>query len=95
MKYRKKPVVIEAMQWNEHNLKEVMEFIGSEFAYDEKTEYATNKFVYFKTTKRLLIHTLEGTMEVSKYDYIIKGIKGEFYPCKPDIFEATYEELKE
>lgn len=95
MKYRKKPVVIEAMQWNENNLKEVMEFIGSEFAYDENTEYATNKFVYFKTTKRLLIHTLEGTMKVSKYDYIIKGIKGEFYPCKQDIFEATYEELNE
>ena len=61
------------------------------FKYDENTEYATNKFVYFKTTKRLLIYTLEGTMEVSKNDYIIKGIKGEFYPCKPDIFEESYD----
>ena len=93
-KYVKKPVVIEAIQWNENNLEEVMQFVGSEFKYDENTEYATNKFVYFKTTKRLLIHTLEGTMEVSKGDYIIKGIKGEFYPCKPDIFEASYSECE-
>lgn len=68
-----------------------MKFIGSEFEYEENTEYATNKFVYFTTVKRLLLHTLEGTMEVSEGDYIIKGIKGEFYPCKPDIFEQTYE----
>lgn len=95
MKYRKKPVVIEAIQWTCNNLKEVMDFIGSEFKYEENTEYATNKFVYFNITKRLLLHTLEGTMEVSKGDYIIKGVKGEFYPCKPDIFEITYEELKE
>ena len=93
MLYRKKPVVIEAIQWNENNLEEVMKFIGSEFEYYENTEYATNKFVYFKTTKRLLLHTLEGTMEVSKNDYIIKGVKGEFYPCKPDIFEQTYEKV--
>lgn len=91
MLYRKKPIIIEAIQWNENNLEEVMKFIGSEFKYDENTEYATNKFVYFKFTKRLLLHTLEGTMEVSKNDYIIKGVKGEFYPCKPDIFEQTYE----
>lgn len=93
MLYRKKPIIIEAIQWNENNLEEVMKFIGSEFKYDENTEYATNKFVYFKFTKRLLLHTLEGTMEVSKNDYIIKGVKGEFYPCKPDIFEQTYEKV--
>ena len=40
---------------------------------------------------RIVIHTLEGDMEVSKGDYVIKGVKGEFYPCKPDIFEQTYE----
>lgn len=95
MRYRKKPIVIEAIQWNENNLKEVMEFIGSEFKYDENTSYCTNKFVYDKYTKELLIHTLEGTMKVSNGDYIIKGVKGEFYPCKPDIFEATYEKVEE
>ena len=95
MLYKKKPVIIEAIQWNENNLEEVMKFIGSEFEYNENTEYATNKFVYFRYTKRLLLHTLEGTMEVSKNDYIIKGIQGEFYPCKPDIFELTYEKVGE
>lgn len=89
MKYRKKPVVIEAIQWNGDNLKEVMEFIGSEFKYGGNTRYITNKFSYINSV--LTINTLEGDMEASKGDYIIKGIKGEFYPCKPDIFQATYE----
>lgn len=91
MKYRKKPVVIEAIQWNENNLKEVMEFIESEFEYEPNTHWYTNKFSY---NGKLYINTLEGDMLVSKYDYIIKGIKGEFYPCKPDIFEATYEVIE-
>lgn len=95
MKYRKKPVIIEAIQWNGNNLKEVMEFIGSEFKYDENSNYITYKFLYNKYTKKLAINTLEGTMEVAKGDYIIKGIKGEFYPCKPDIFEQTYDEVEE
>ena len=43
---------------------------------------------------KLAINTLEGKMQVAKYDYIIKGVKGEFYPCKPDIFEQTYETVK-
>ena len=95
MKYRKKPVVIEAIQWSGNNLKEVMEFMGSEFTYDENTDYITNKFIYYKSTKKMFINTLEGKMEVAKGDYIIKGIKGEFYPCKPDIFINTYDEVKE
>ena len=95
MKYRKKPLVINAIQWNENNLKEVMEFMGSEFRYDENTNYITNKFIYYKSTKKLFINTLEGKMEVAKGDYIIKGIKGEFYPCKPYIFMKTYDEVKE
>lgn len=92
MRYRKKPVVIEAIQWNGNNLKEVMEFINSEFEYEPNTHWYTNKFTY---TGELYINTLEGTMEVSKGDYVIKGIKGEFYPCKPDIFKETYEEVKD
>ena len=88
MKYRKKPIVIEAIQWNGDNLQEVMEFIGSEFKYESNTGYATNKFSYLNGI--LTINTLEGIMKVSKGDYIIKGVKGEFYPCKPDIFQATY-----
>lgn len=91
MKYRKKPIVIEAIQWNGNNLEEVMEFIGSKFTYEEKTSYITNEFTYHCNTNYLAINTLEGRMKVSKGDYIIKGVKGEFYPCKPDIFEQTYE----
>lgn len=45
--------------------------------------------------QELIIETLEGTHEASMYDFIIKGVKGEFYPCKPDIFEMTYEKVKD
>ena len=76
-KYRKKPVEIEAIQWTGDNLKEILEF--SDKAYIERDNYT------------LKIETLEGTHIANKGDYIIKGIKGEFYPCKPDIFEMTYE----
>ena len=78
-KYRKKPVVIEAIQWDGENdtLNELAKFIGKNISLD----------IYSQFT----ITTLEGDMKASLFDYIIKGIKGEFYPCKPDIFEATYE----
>lgn len=91
MKYRKKPVVIEAIQYRGvESIDEAQEFVGSDFvigssAFDgEKYEWAT---VY--------IRTLEGEMNVSNGDYIIKGVQGEFYPCKPDIFELTYEKVGE
>ena len=75
MKYRKKPVVIEAVKWLGDNVTEIAAFTKSaKFAQDT---------VY--------IETLEGTMQANVGDYIIKGVKGEFYPCKPDIFEQTYE----
>ena len=75
-KYRKKPVIIEAIQWNGKNLSEIDNFVGGSL----KTEGSI-----------LVIHTLEGNMEASINDYIIKGVNGEFYPCKPDIFDKTYE----
>lgn len=59
MKYRKKPIVVEAIKWTGDNVKEISKF-----------------------------------MEASMGDYIIKGVQGEFYPCKPDIFQKTYEELE-
>lgn len=77
-KYRKKPVVIEAVQWLGDNLVEVSQLM-THGGYDG-------------IAKTIKIETLEGTMSASIGDYIIKGIKGEFYPCKPDIFEQTYEE---
>jgi hypothetical protein len=91
MKFRKKPVVIEAIQWNGSNFDEVMnfmqEFHGHKVAYEDAEEIA-------KKTKTLHINTLEGVMTATKNDWIIKGVKGEFYPCKPDIFKQTYESVK-
>lgn len=80
-KYRKKPVEVEAIQWRGSNLKEILEF--SSEAYIDKDNYT------------LKIHTLEGEMIANRGDYIIKGIEGEFYPCKQDIFEKTYDEVIE
>ena len=85
MKYRKKPVVFEAWLWDES--KATFERIGCD---SMSWEGHTNKP---DLMKRLRITTLEGVMEVNKGDYIIKGVKGEFYPCKPDIFKLTYDEL--
>jgi hypothetical protein len=84
MKYRKKPVVIEAIQYNVRNIKECLEFIGS----------SARKHGNWHQVNDLVIATLEGDMFCKNGDYIIKGIKGEFYPCKPDIFEATYERVE-
>ena len=89
MKYRKKPVVIEAIQWNGDNLNEIKEFVGESLNYSIiDTAWEVGKGVPHVLMK---IHTLEGDHECTKGDYIIKGVQGEFYPCKPDIFEQTYE----
>ena len=77
MRFRKKPVVIEAIQWTGDNVEEVGEFLAG---------------VHWATAGRnAVIPTREGDMAASPNDWIIKGIAGEFYPCKPDIFAATYE----
>ena len=93
MKYRKKPIVIDAIIWNGNNLKEVMNFVNSEFRYEPLTNYVTKKFTYSTMDNDLRIVTLEGLMKASIGDYIIKGVNGEYYPCKPDIFEKTYEKV--
>ena len=79
-KYRKKPVVIEAFQWT----------------VDEVPSWWKNESSDFKinvSTGSVFIPTLEGMHEAKINDFIIQGIKGELYPCKPDIFEATYEKV--
>ena len=76
MKYRKKSVVIEAMQWDGKDLLELSSFVGDALLIAHGA---------------VMIRTLEGDLRVSRGDYIIKGVQGEFYPCKPDIFEKTYE----
>ena len=85
-KYRKKPVVIEAIQFNGKNFDEISEFsLGKA---KRRITYEGNTPIETDTVD---IITLEGTMNAIKGDYIIKGVQGEFYPCKPDIFEQTYE----
>lgn len=85
MKFRKKGVEIEAVKYNGFNIEEIENFVGKKLNY----ETVDNQI---KTTV-LYINTLEGDMKASPNDYIIKGIKGEFYPCKPNIFEATYKSV--
>jgi hypothetical protein len=80
MKYKKKPVVIDAIRWNDKDLVELVGFAGEAVC-------VTSGAVY--------IRTLEGDMKISNGDYIIKGVKGEFYPCKPDIFHKTYERVED
>jgi hypothetical protein len=78
--YRKKPVVVEAVQFTGQNFEEIGEF---------------TKELAKKIADVGAIETLEGVMTFHPGDWIIKGVKGEFYPCKPDIFEATYEQVLE
>lgn len=78
-KYRKRPVVVEAIQWTGENYKDIQAFAGK-------------KTVNHFSEKLLTIRTLKGYMVVSRGDYIVKGVHGEVYPCKPDVFQETYEE---
>lgn len=89
MKYRKKPVVINAFKWT-----------GDMFQNEDPewiTEAIQEGKVYFSNIGEenvvMKIETLEGTHTANRGDYIIQGVKGELYPCKPDIFEMTYEEV--
>lgn len=77
--FRKKPVVIEAVQWTGENKTEIQSFCP-----------VIQDGAPFKTPA-LFIDTAEGVMRADVGDWIIRGVKGEFYPCKPDIFAATYE----
>lgn len=87
MKYRKRPIVIEAVRWN-----------GTSTALDEVVKLTGAMVVFAQDTKTInapiYINTLEGEMRSDLGDWIIKGIAGECYPCKPDIFEATYEPVE-
>lgn len=88
--YIKKPVVIEAVQWlgnpkNEENIQELLDFMQiEELVLTVRNDGITN----------ILIETLEGTMKGKPGCYVIKGVKGEFYPCDKEIFNRTYEELQ-
>lgn len=91
-KYRKKPVVIEAIQWTGENLQEVLAFTGEHDKFNEWFEDLKDYQNHVSKSGDIFkIFTLEGVMEASPGDWIIRGVKGEHYPCKPDIFAATYE----
>lgn len=89
MKFRKKPAVIEAMQLRWDNWNEMCEFVGVGKLSEGKPEGFNPDGK--SDVIGMHIPTLEGLMTATQGDWIIKGVKGEFYPCKPDIFEMTYE----
>ncbi len=96
MKYRKRPVVIEAIQWIKENDIELEAWLHSEKCVElEIDEHLYEAGVDVPFISSIKIKTLEGTMEATYGDYIIKGVDGEFYPCKPDIFERTYEKVED
>lgn len=85
MQFRKKPVVIDAVQWD-GSASTADLFIGESYGVDWEYSLVSNGDI--------LIPTLEGSMLCRVGDWIIRGVKGEYYPCKPDIFEATYEAVE-
>lgn len=99
--YRKKPVIIEAIQWTGKNIDKIKQFTNSNaeiiYCYSKGNQIACSNEIPTDVDNysvQVTIRTLEGNMEALINDYIIKGVNGEFYPCKPDIFEKTYEEVK-
>lgn len=92
MKYRKKPIIIEAFQYG-------FDVEPEWFKYFKDKKYVPSRNIKKSNENKfpsdVLIKTLEGEMRVDYYDYIIKGINGEIYPCKPDIFEKTYEKIND
>lgn len=85
MKYRKKPIVIDAVQLTSESFDRIVDWIGESNLGDGTSREETC----------VDIETLEGTMSAHESDWIIKGVKGEFYLCKDYIFKATYERVKE
>jgi hypothetical protein len=82
MKFRKKPVEIEAVKFDGWNWAECYQFMSDEVLFFPQV---------LEEREKIEIKTLEGTMTASRGDWIIKGVNGEFYPCKPDIFQKTYD----
>lgn len=78
-KFKRKPIVYEAVQWTGENIEEISKFANSA---------QVSRMV---GVSELVIETLEGNMIAEAGDWIIKGVKGEFYPCKPDVFQESYE----
>ena len=95
MKYRKKPVVIEAIRYTSGNYLEIKNFVGESLKMEVIREAEHTEQGEIPMWVELKIKTLEGDMLVNGGDYVIRGVNGEFYPCKPDIFEKTYEKVED
>lgn len=81
--YYKRPVLVQAIQFNGVNVEDIRAFVGAKLTAHNRNRH------------RLFISTLEGMLEVSEGDYVIKGTHGEFYPCKPHIFVEIYEDAED
>lgn len=86
MKFRKKPVVVEAIHWDGYKVEDMPEWLSA--ALDANIGEPGS---ICRVGKAIEIYTLEGMMTAAPGDWIIRGVNGELYPCKPDIFEKTYE----
>ncbi len=82
--FRKKPVEIKAIQWAGGNLQDCIKFLGNSYGGYNADRTPNGK-------SELIVNTLEGFHKASKGDWLIQGVNGEHYPCKPDIFDKTYE----
>ena len=94
MKFRKKPVVVDAIKWTGNNFDDIKEFTQNKCFMNHFVGGSEDGEGYPQIYEKLEIPTLEGLHSANIGDWIIKGVKGEFYPCKPDIFEATYEQVQ-
>lgn len=94
-KYKKKPIVVEAVRWTGSNLEEIRNFVGNDLIENYIKHFDIERVLIKQTLVGIAIDTLEGTMRVNYGDYIIKDVNNELYPCEPDIFEQTYEEVIE
>lgn len=83
-RFRKKPVVIEAIQWTGDNLEECKAFLGDDYGGHEAERRMDG-------ASDIRVYTLEGSHVANKGDWLIRGIAGEHYPCKPSVFDKTYE----
>jgi len=86
-KAKKKPIIVEVILWLGSNWEEINNFLPRDLWWLEDGSLVNQTNLY----QPIILKTLEGKMKVEVGDYIIKGVRGEFYPCKPDVFEKTYE----
>ncbi len=95
MEYRKRPVIIEAVQWTGRNHREIYNFLENKSNEYIEVDGRNFHIDHNKVEGGLIIKTLEGEHLATIDDFIIKGVNGEYYPCKPDIFEKTYDPVED